>query len=176
MTPPYGRKRRTKEPLDESERGEWKAGLKLSIQKTNHGIRSPHFMANRWGDSGNSDWLYFLGIQSHCRWWLQSWIKRCLLLGRKAMTNLDSILKIRNITLPTKVRLSQSYGFSSGHVWMWGLDHKESWDTIKRRKIVAMSLSKLRELVMDREAWHAAVHEVAKSRTRLSDWTELNWL
>ena len=45
-------------------------------------------------------------------------INRCLLLGRKAMTNLDSILKIRDITLPTMVHLSQSYGFSSSHVWM----------------------------------------------------------
>ena len=45
-------------------------------------------------------------------------IKRRLLLGRKAMTNLDSILKSRDITLLTKVCLSQSYGFSSGHVWM----------------------------------------------------------
>ena len=45
-------------------------------------------------------------------------IKRRLLLGRKAMTNLDSILKSRDITLPTKVYLSQSYGFSSSHVWM----------------------------------------------------------
>jgi len=46
-------------------------------------------------------------------------IKRCLLLGRKVMTNLDSILKSRDVTLPTKVCLSsQSYVFSSGHVWM----------------------------------------------------------
>ena len=45
-------------------------------------------------------------------------IKRHLLLGRKSMTNLDSILKSRDITLPTKVRLSQGYGFSCGHVWM----------------------------------------------------------
>ena len=52
-------------------------------------------------------------------------IKRCLLLGRKAMTNLDSILKSRDITLTTKS--SQSYGFSSSHVWMWELDHKEGW-------------------------------------------------
>ena len=51
-------------------------------------------------------------------------IKRHLLLGRKVMTNLDSILKSRDITLPTKVC---GYGFSSGHVWMWELDYKESW-------------------------------------------------
>ena len=44
-------------------------------------------------------------------------VKRCLLLGRKAMTNLDSILKSRDITLPKNVHLSQSYGFSSSHVW-----------------------------------------------------------
>ena len=43
------------------------------------------------------------------------------------MTNLDSILKSRDITLPTKVHLSQGYGFSSGHVWMWELDWEESW-------------------------------------------------
>ena len=45
-------------------------------------------------------------------------IKRCLLLGRIVITNLDSILKSRDITLPTKVQSSQGYGFSSGHVWI----------------------------------------------------------
>ena len=55
-------------------------------------------------------------------------IKSRFLLGRKAMTNLDSILKSRDITLPTKKdSSSQSYGFSSSHIWMWELDHKESW-------------------------------------------------
>ena len=55
-------------------------------------------------------------------------IKRCLLLERIVMTNLDSILKSRDISLPTKVQLvKQSYGFSSSHVWMWELDYKESW-------------------------------------------------
>ena len=52
-------------------------------------------------------------------------IKRHLLLGRKAMTNLDSMLKSRDIT--DKGPSSQSYSFSSSHVWMWELDHKESW-------------------------------------------------
>ena len=49
-------------------------------------------------------------------------IKSSFLLGRKVMTNLDSILKSRDITLP-----SQGYGFSRSHVWMWELDHKERW-------------------------------------------------
>ena len=52
-------------------------------------------------------------------------IKRCLLLERKAVTNLDSIFKSRDITLSTKVR--RGYGFPSSHVWMWELDYKESW-------------------------------------------------
>ena len=47
--------------------------------------------------------------------------------GRKAMTNLDSIIKSRNITFVDKALNSQSYAFSSSHVWMWELDHKEDW-------------------------------------------------
>ena len=54
-------------------------------------------------------------------------IKRCLLLGREAMTNLGGILKSKDITLPTKVHLVKSYGVSSIHVWIWELDYKESW-------------------------------------------------
>ena len=72
---PSGRKLRgTKEPLDESERGEWKSWLKAQhSKKDDHSIWFHHFMANRWGNNGNSGRLYFLGLQNHCRWWLQPW-------------------------------------------------------------------------------------------------------
>ena len=53
--------------------------------------------------------------------------KRYLLLGRKTITNLDSILKSRDITLPNKGLSNQSYCFSSSHVWMWELNSKQSW-------------------------------------------------
>ena len=54
-------------------------------------------------------------------------IKRHLFLGRKAMTNLDNILESKGITLPTKVHIVKVVVFSSSHIWMWELDHKEGW-------------------------------------------------
>ena len=86
-------------------------------------------MANRWGNSGNSDRLYFGGLQNHCRWDWSHEIKRCLLLERKAMTNLDSILKSRDITLLTKIHLVKAmvfpivmYGCES-----WTINKAEHW-------------------------------------------------
>ena len=82
-----------------------KRWLKTQYSKNkDHGIRCHHFMANRWGNSGNSDRLYFGGTPKSLQMVDCSHeIKIFLLLGRKAMTNLDSILKSRDITLPTKV-------------------------------------------------------------------------
>ena len=82
-------------------------------------------MANRWGNSGNSDRLYFLGSEITADGDCSYEIKRHLLLGRKVMTHLDSILKSRDITLPTKVHLVKAMVFP---IVMYGC---ESW-TIKK--------------------------------------------
>ena len=117
--------RRTKEPLDESERGEVKSWLKAQhSENEDHGI-SPITSWQIDGETMETERLYFLGLQNHCRWWLQPWNYKMLAPGRKTMTNLDSILKSRDITLPTKVRLVRATVFP---VVMCGC---ESW-TIKK--------------------------------------------
>ena len=78
------------------------------------------------GNSGNNDRLCFGGCKITADGEWSHEIKRCLLLGRKVMTNLGSILKQRHYAA-NKDPSIQSYGFPSNHVWMWALDYKESW-------------------------------------------------
>ena len=85
-------------------------------------------------------------------------MKRHLLLGRKAMTNLDSVLKSRH-HFADKGPYSQSYGFSSSHVQICELDQMEAWC----QRIDGFIWSNLREIVKDWEPWHAAVHGVTYS-------------
>ena len=98
-----------------------KVGLKLNLQKTKIMASNPVSSWQIDGETMETVRDYFLGLQNHCRWWLQPWKKRCLLLGRKSMTNLDSILKSRDITLSTKVHLVKAMVFP---VVMYGC---ESW-------------------------------------------------
>ena len=89
-----------------------KVGLKLNVQKMKIMASGPiTFIANRWGNNGNSDRLYFGGSKITADGDCSHEIKRCLLLGRKVMTNIDSILKSRDITLPTKVDLVKAVVF-----------------------------------------------------------------
>ena len=120
-------------------------------ENEDHGIWSHHFMGNRWGKSGSSVRLYFFFLSSKitavgdC----SHEIKRCLLLGRKVMINLDSTLKSKDIILPTKVHLVKAMVFP---VVMYGC---ESW-TVKKadcRRIDAFELWCWRRLL--RVPWTA---------------------
>ena len=235
-----------------------KVGLKLNIQKTRIMASGP---ITSWEIDGETvpDFI-FLGSKITADGDCSHEIKRCLLLGRKVMTNLDSILKSRDITLPTNICLVKAmvfpvvmYGCESWTVqkaehwridafelWCWRILLRVPWtarrsnqsiqkeispgcpleglmlqlklqyfghlmrrvDSLEKTLMLGgivgrrrrgwqrmrwldgitdsvaslrldMTLSELQELVMDREAWHAAIHGVTKSRTRLSDWTEL---
>ena len=97
-----------------------KVGLKVSIQKTMIMASSP---ITSWQIDGETmetatDFIWVGGSKITADGDCSYEIKRCLLLGRKAMTNLDSILKSRDINFANKGPSSQGYGFSSSHVWM----------------------------------------------------------
>ena len=79
------------------------------------------------GETVETVTLYFLGSKITADGDCSHGIKRCLLLGRKAIMNLDSILKKQRHYFANKNPSSQSYGFSNSHVWIWELDYKESW-------------------------------------------------
>ena len=92
-------------------------------------MRSPHHcMASRWGKNENSDRLYFLGLQNHYRWWLQSWNEKTLAIWKKSYDKPSQCIKKQRHHFADKDLYDASYGFSSSHVWMWELDHKESWE------------------------------------------------
>ena len=109
----YGRNwRGTQKPVDESERGEWKVGLKLNFQKSKIMASGPITSWEIDEEAGEtvSDFIFWgskITADGDC----SHEIKRCLLLERKVMTNLDSIFKSRDITLPTKVRLVKAMVF-----------------------------------------------------------------
>ena len=125
-----------KKPLDENESGEWKVVLKLNIQKTKIMASAPITSREIDGETVEtvSDFIFWgskITADGDC----SHEIKRCLLLGRKVMTNLDSIFKSRDITLLTKVRLVKAMAFP---VVIYGC---ESW-TVKKtehRRIDALN-------------------------------------
>ena len=153
-------------------------------------------MGNRWGNGGNSVTLYFLSSKITADGDCSHEIKKHLLLGRKVMTNLDSILKNRDITLPTKVRLVKvivfpvvMYGCESWTVkkakcrrinafelWCWRRLLRVHWTARRSNQSILKEISpgcSLEGLSLSklrgREAWHAVIHGTAKSQTRLSD-------
>ena len=126
----------TKEPLDEGERGEWKSWLKTRHSKNEDcGIHSHHFMANGETMETVTDFI-FLGFKITADGDCNHDIKRCFLLGRKAVTILDSIFKSGDISLLTKVRLVKAIVFP---VVMYGC---ESW-TIKKAECLRIDAFKL---------------------------------
>ena len=105
-----------------------KLGLKRNIQKTKIMASGP---ITSWQIDGETmetvtDFIFFW-LQNHCRWWLQPWNEKTLAPWRKSCDQTRQHIKKQRHYFANKGPPSESYGFSSGHVWMWELDYKESW-------------------------------------------------
>ena len=99
-------------------------------------MQSRHFVENKWGNNGYSDGLYLLGLQNHCRWWLQPWNEKTLAPWKESYDQPRQHIKKRDITLLTKVHLVKAVVFP---VVMYGC---ETWTTKKaERKCKCQSLS-----------------------------------
>ena len=125
-----------------------KADLKLNIQKTKIIASGPitSWQIERKKVEAVTEFIFLVSkitVDSDC----SHEIKRCLLRGRKAMTNLDSILKSRDITLLTKAHLAKAMVFPVV-IWMWELDHKESW-ALKKWCFWTVMLEKTLESLLD---------------------------
>ena len=100
------------------------------------------------GNNGKSDdRLYFLGFQNHCRWWLQPWNLKTLAPWKKSCDQPRQHIKKQHYSA-NKGLSSQSYSFSSSHVWMWELDYKESW-ALKNGCFQVVEMEKILETPLD---------------------------
>ena len=87
-----------------------------------------HQTLDKWRQNGNSGRFYFLELQNQCTWWLQPWNWMMFAPWKKSYAQPRQHIKMqRHYYFADKGLSSQSYGFSSSHVWMWELDHKEGW-------------------------------------------------
>ena len=103
-----------------------KAGLKLNVQKTKIMASGP---ITSWQIDGESVETVadFIFLQNHCRWWLQPWNWKTLTPWKESYDQPRQHTKKQRHYFASKGLFSQSYGFSSSHVWVWELDHKEGW-------------------------------------------------
>ena len=79
------------------------------------------------GNNGNSNRLYFLGLQNYCKWWLQLWNQKTLAPWKKSYDKTRQHIKDQRHDFANLGLYSESYGFSSSHVQIWELDHREGW-------------------------------------------------
>ena len=100
------------------------------------------------GKQGKQWQTLFLGLQNHCRWWLQPWNLKTLAPWKKSCDQPRQWIKKQRHYFADKGLSSQSYGFSSSHVWMWELDYKESWAP-KNWRFWTMVLEKTLESPLD---------------------------